>query len=99
MGTFNISDEQEEQNRNPDLDASTKFTDCINQVRTITGVQFVEIGDIKWAIMDTDEGKISSSGKVVVKQLEAVEPKLAEGHKTKARLILKKGKYHFLEDV
>ena len=99
MGNFKISDATQKKERNPDLDESQRFNDCINQIVTITGVQFIKIGEINWAIMETNDGKVSSSGKVVVEQLEAIQSKLDAGDTTKVRLIMKKGKYHYLEDA
>ena len=99
MGNFKLSDEQEQRERNPDLDEAQRFQDSINKMVTITGVEFIKTGDIQWVVMDTNEGKISTSGKVVVEQLQAIQAKLEAGDTTKVRLVMKKGKYHYLEDA
>jgi len=99
MGNFNLSEEQEQRERNSDLDEAIRFQDCINKMVTVTGAQFLKTGDIQWVIMDTSDGKISTSGKVVVEQLQAIQKKLEAGDTTKVRLVLKKGKYHYLEDA
>ena len=99
MGNFKLSDEQETRERNPELDEAQRFQDCINKMVTVTGVEFIKTGDIQWVVMNTSDGKISTSGKVVVEQLQAIQDKLTAGDSTKVRLVMKKGKYHYLEDA
>ena len=96
---FKIAETQPQKDRNPDLDASKRFTECLNQTVTLSGFQLVEIGDITFAIMETSAGKISSSGEALGNLLSGMKEKFDAGESCKVRLILKKGKYHYLEDA
>jgi len=99
MASFNISETQPKQERNKDLEESKSFSEMVNQTVTITNYQLVQVGEHEFVVMDTDKGKIATSGKAIKDQLSGAKSHFDEGKTSKVRLIMRKGKYHYLEDA